>query len=117
MFTTSTKHAGFSPYLTPDLDVWMVLAGGAPLPGTTLFLAVLVELWVSQDRDSPTTVGQRESGAAVQTLLVRARDGKDHRHRQVNNPTYEQRSDTRHIHQTHRDFEKLTALKGLKGNS
>lgn len=72
MFTTSTKHAGFSPYLTPDLDVWMVLAGGAPLPGTTLFLAVLVELWVSQYRDSPTTVGQGECSAAVQTLLVGA---------------------------------------------
>lgn len=60
------------PYLTSDLDVWMILAGGAPLPGTTLFLAVLIELWVSQDGDSPSTVGQRERGAAVQTLFVGA---------------------------------------------
>lgn len=57
--------------LTPsDLDVWMILACGAPLPGTTLFLAVFIELWVTHYRDPLTAVGQRECSAAIQTLLI-----------------------------------------------
>lgn len=57
---------------------------------------MLVELWVTQDGDSPSVVDQREGGAAVQALLVCTRDGQDHRHRQVNDPTYKQRSKVTH---------------------
>lgn len=101
----------------PHLNVRVIFASGTPLPGTTLFLAMIVELRVAKDGDSPAIVEKRERCAAVQTFLVCTWDGQDHRHRQVNNPTYGgQRSDTPNTSAT----PKLQAIgnfsKGLEGS-
>lgn len=84
------------PSHCPHLNVRVIFACGTPLPCATLFLAMLVELRVAQDGDSPAVVDQRERRAAVQTFLVCTWDGQDHRHRQVNNPTYKRRSEVSH---------------------
>lgn len=43
------------------LNVGVVLAGGAPLAGTSLFFAVFIKLWVAQDGHSSALVNQGHS--------------------------------------------------------
>lgn len=73
-----------------DLDVGMVLAGGAPLPCASLLFAVLVELGVAQDGHPPALVHQGHGRHAIQTLLVCGRHRQHHGHRQVDDATWGQ---------------------------
>lgn len=71
----------------------MVLAGGAPLPRTSLFFAVLVELRVAQDGHPPALVDQGHGRHAVQTLFVCGGHRQHHGHRQVNDATWDKREE------------------------
>lgn len=77
---TQSPDRGVSP---AHLDVGVVLAGGAPLAGAALLLAVLVELGVAQDGHPPALVDQRHGRHAVQPLLVGGGHRQHHGHRQV----------------------------------
>lgn len=73
----------------------MAFAGGAPLPRTSLFFAVFVELRVAQDGHPPALVNQGHGRHAVQTLFVCGRHRQHHGHRQVDDPTWHNREGER----------------------
>ena len=56
--------------LVDHLDVWVVLGVDTPGAGTSLFLAVSVELWVAEDGHVLALVCESDGGRAVQALLV-----------------------------------------------
>lgn len=70
------------------LDVGVVRTGGAPLPGTALLLAVLVELGLSEDGQALAVVLQSDGCAAVQLLLGFSADWQHDGHREVDGATW-----------------------------
>lgn len=66
--------------LGTDLDVGVVLAGGAPLTSTALLFSVLIELRVAEDGHSPALIDQSHGCRTIQTLFVCSRHRQHHRH-------------------------------------
>lgn len=68
------------------LNVRVLWTIGAPLSGTTFFLAVFIELWVPEYSHTFTLVLQSYSSTAVHLLLVFSADRQDDGDRQVDGP-------------------------------
>lgn len=65
------------------LDVGVLGAGGTPLSGTALLLAMHIEFGVAEDGHSAPSVLQGKGRTAVQLLLVLSGHRQDNGHRQV----------------------------------
>lgn len=69
------------------LDVRVLWTGGAPLSGTALLFAVLIELWVPKNSYAFTLVLQSYSRTAIQLLLGLSADRQNDGDRQVDGTT------------------------------
>lgn len=65
--------------IATDLDIRMSRVTRSKLSTTSFLLPMFVELWRAKDGDAPARVGQGESGAALEALLVQPLNRQDDR--------------------------------------